>query len=149
MIGICDDLDDPNMNLYMSNLPTQTSLNWQISYENPKSITLTSDTQGVTLNAILKNVSHPDLDINFQATSTENLDIKFIWSIPERYFELQRSRRSIDFTFLISQTTSSLDVTGNFQGGEEGGFIIDFSALEGLIYILNDLALDAGATMWF
>jgi len=142
-IGICDDLEDPYMNVYMANLPTQTTLSWQITLDAPRIITLTSDTQGLTLNAEGKDLTQPNQIVEFHATVNNGLDIKFLWSIPDGYFELQRSTRNIDYEFSLIQETSALDITGNFQGGEDDGFVINFNGLEqGLIEVVNDVALN-------
>jgi PKD repeat protein len=143
-IGICDDLIDPNLNLYMKNLPTYTSLSWEILYSNPNSISLISTTQGLNFTAELKNVSQPNQDIIFQATSNENMEIKFLWNILEGYFEIQHCSNNIDFDFSIIKENSFLDLKGNLIGAAVGGIIFNFIGLdEGFFQLSNDLTLEA------
>ena len=142
-VGICDDLEDPDTNLYMTNLPTATSISWEISATLPRTITLSSDTDGLMVNAKLKDVTQEDQTIGFHAISNEDLDIKFQWSIPDGYFELQRSTKNIDFNFSLLQLDQSLDITGNFQGGSDDGFVFNFIDFKtGGLEIINDVAFN-------
>ncbi|MCK4331998.1 MAG: hypothetical protein KAV40_00270, partial [Thermoplasmatales archaeon] len=96
-----------------------------------------------TLNAELKDVTQENQSIDFHATSNEDLDIKFLWSLPDRYFELQRSTKNIDFDFSLSQENLLLDITGNYIGGPEDGFVFNFKGLEqGSIEVDSDKELD-------
>lgn len=141
VVGICDDLEMPYANLYMSNLPTETSLSWQITSAQPRSFLFESDTDGLTLNAELKDYQGKSID--FQATSNIDFDIKFLWDLSDGYFELQRSMKDIDFDFSLINGESSLDVSGNFQGGDDEGFVIKFADLQiGMIEFSNDIAFD-------
>jgi hypothetical protein len=125
----------------MSNLPTETSLSWQITSDQPRSFLFESDTDGLTLNAELKDYQGKSID--FQATSNIDFDIKFLWDLSDGYFELQRSMKDIDFDFSLNSGESSLDVSGNFQGGNDEGFVIKFADLQsGLIEFSNDIAFD-------
>jgi len=141
VVGICDDLEDPYVNLYMSNLPTETSLSWQITSTHPRSFLFESDTDGLTLNAELKDEQGQSID--FHATSNIDFDMKFSWDLSTGYFELQRSMKNIDFDFSLLKEKSSLDVTGNFEGGPDEGFVLNFGDLQhGSIEFSNDIAFD-------
>jgi PKD repeat protein len=143
IVGICDDLKDPDTNIYVSNLPTETSVDWEISSETPRSMGFSSDTDGLTLNAEIKDLSQENQTIDFQATSNEDLDVKFLWSLLDGYFELQRSTKNIDFDFLMSQDNLELNVNGNYQGGPDDGFKLDFDGLkQGLVEFNSDKSLD-------
>ncbi len=142
-VGICDDLEDPYTNLYMTNLPTATSISWEISATLPRTITLLSDTDGLMVNVKLRDVTQENQTIGFHAISNEDLDIKFLWSLPDGYFELQRSPKNIDFNFSLLQLDRSLDITGNFQGGSNDGFVFNFKDFKiGGLEIINDIAFN-------
>jgi len=125
----------------MSNLPTETSLSWQITSTHPRNFSFTSDTDGLTLNAELKDEQGQSID--FHATSNIDFDIKFSWDLSDGYFELQRSMKDIDFDFSLIKGGSSLDISGNFQGGDDEGFVLKFADLQhGSIEFSNDIAFD-------
>jgi len=126
VVGICDNLYNPYTNLYMSNLPTETSLSWEISSTIPKTVAFSSDTDGLTLNAELKDVTQENQTIEFHAISSEDFDTKLLWSIPDGYFELQRSTKNIDFDFLLLQENLELNINGNYIGGPDDGFKFKF-----------------------
>ncbi|UCD13321.1 MAG: PKD domain-containing protein [Thermoplasmatales archaeon] len=142
-VGVCDDLENPYTNVYMTNLPTKTSLSWDISSTLPRTIELTSDTDGLTLNAELKDVTQENQTIDFHATSYEDFDIKFLWSLPDGYFELQRSTKNIDLDFSLSQDNLRLDVNGSYVGGADDGFTFNFNDFtQGSIEFQSDKSLD-------
>jgi len=143
IIGVCDDLKKPDSNLYLSNLPTESSVNWDISSETPRTLAFSSDTDGLTLNVELNDVTQENQTVDFQATSNEDIDIKLLWNLPDGYFELQRSTKNIDFDFLLSQDDLDLNVNGNYQGGSDEGFMVDFNGLtQGRIEFQSDKSLD-------
>ncbi len=143
IVGICDDLDDPYTNFYMTNLPTQMSLSWQITSNSPVTITFYSDNKGLTLNAELKDVTQNEQTIDFHATSHDGFDIKLLFDFSDGYFELQRSTKNIDFNFSVTQEKGLLNISGNFQGGPDEGFVFHFKDLQnGSIKLSNDVAFD-------
>ncbi len=143
VVGICDNLQDPYKNLYLSNLPTQTSLDWDISSAIPRTIAFSSDTDGLNLNADLKDVTQENQTINFHAVSNEDLDIKLLWSIADGYFELQRSTKNIDFDFLLMQDNLDLNINGNYIGGPDDGFKFKFDNFtQGSLEFQSDKSLD-------
>lgn len=142
-VGVSDDLQNPYTNLYMTNLPTETSLNWDISKTTPKIIEFSSDTDGLTLNAELKNLTHENQMIDFHATSNEDFDIKMLWSIADGYFEVQRSTKDIDFDFTLLQENLDLNVNGNYQGGPDDGFKLNFNDINrGSLDLQSDKTLE-------
>lgn len=143
IVGVCDDLKNPDSNLYLSNLPTETSVNWDISSETPRTLAFSSDTDGLTINVELNDVTQDNQTVDFQATSNQDLDIKLMWNLLDGYFELQRSTKNIDFDFLLTQDDLELNVNGNYQGGPDDGFKVDFNGLtQGIIEFQSDKSLD-------
>ena len=143
VVGVCDNLEEPYVNLFMSDIPSETSINWEISSDLPRTIAFSSDTEGLTLNVELKDVTQQNQIVDFQATSNEELDIKLLWSIQDGYFELQRSTKNIDFDFLLSQENLELKVNGNYQGGPDEGFTLKFNDLiDGYLEVQSDKNLN-------
>ena len=142
-VGVCDDLMNPRTNIYMSNLPSSSSINWNISATTPHTITFSSDTDGLTLNAELRDINQGNQTITFNATSNEDLDIKLQWSLIDGYFELQRSTKNIDFDFLLLQDDVRLHITGNYIGGSEDSFMVHFNNFhQGIIELISDKSLN-------
>jgi hypothetical protein len=80
--------------------------------------------------------------LNFEIVSVDSLDLKFLYSIPNGYFELQRCMRTIDFDFSFLQNPHKISMNGTFNGGDKG-FTIDFNSLEnGYILFENEIILD-------
>jgi len=141
-VGVCDDLKSPKTNLYMTNLPDTTSIDWEISKTPPQQITFFSDTSGLTVGAELRNFTQGNQTIEFLATSNEDLDIKLQWSLPDGYFELQRSTKNIDFEFFLLQDDIQLDIKGNYVGGPDDGFVFHFKDFQhGIIELVSDKSL--------
>ena len=142
-VGISDDLNDPDFNVYVSNLPDQSSVSWDITSESPRQITFTSETSGLSLNADIKDISLPGETLNFMATSNNDFDIQFLWDLSEGYFELKKSVKSIDFEINYANNQHIIDVIGNFQGGTGKGFKVFLKGIsDGSIQLSNDIAFD-------
>jgi len=145
-VGITDDLEDPDADIYVSALPMkETRIDWSILSEDYNTIELSSTTLGLSLHGELK-VEDENQEVStivVDATANSNLDMSLQWSLLEGYFELRRSPIDIDFDFSLAKQNELLDVSGNFQGGPGRGFRIDFSGLEtGKIEITNDFLID-------
>lgn len=141
-VGLCNDLEEPETKLFLSEIPATVDLSWQILLEQPRSIALSSGITGLTLNAELKDVTRPNQFIDFQATAKDDLQITFEWSLPDGYFSLQRSTTTLNFDFFIYQENLLLDVFGNYTAGEGDGLTIDFGNFEG-----GTIEIDTGKTL--
>jgi|GEM_PF-1466980 len=127
-IGLCNDLQNPDVDLYFTSTNKYTNLSWQISLdENLKSITLGCDVVGLTLNAKLRNVTQPNQKIDFVATIQNALDLTIKWNPQEGYFSLDRSETTIDFSFVVSQDNLILDVNGVYATGSGEGLKFTFN----------------------
>jgi len=142
-IGLCDDLEEPETKVFLSNIPATVDLSWQIMLEQPRSIALSSNITGLTLNAELKDVTQPNHGIDFQATVEDALQLTFEWSLPDGYFSLQRSTTTIFFDFFFSQESATLDIFGTYTAGEGDGLTFTFPNLEqGVIEIGTGKTVD-------
>ena len=126
-MGLCNDLKDPDSQVFFSNVPTTIGLAWQISLGDTKSITLSSEIAGLTLNAKLKNVTQPNQIIDFIATIENNLDLTIKWNPQEGYFSLDRSATTVNFDFVLTQEHLLLDVTGDYTIGAGDGLKFTFN----------------------
>jgi len=145
-VGITNDLEDPDADIYVSTLPTkETRIDWSILSEDYNTIELSSTTTGLSIHGELKveDENQEISTVTVDATANSDLDISLQWSILEGYFKLRRSPVDIDFDFSLVKPNGLLDISGNFQGGSDKGFIIDFSGLEtGSVEITNGLVFD-------
>jgi hypothetical protein len=90
----------------------------------------------------LIDITQKNQTVNFHAISNEDLDIKVLWSLPDGYFELQRSTKNIDFDFFLLQDNIQLNIIGSYIGGAEDGFKIQFNDFhQGIIELVSDKAL--------
>jgi len=126
-IGLCDDIRDPNTQVYFSNIPITMGLSWQVSLEDTRSVTLSSEIAGLTLNAKLRDVTQPNQIVNFVAAIQNDLDITIKWNPQEGYFALDRSETTIDFSFVVSQDNLILDVNGVYATGSGEGLKFTFN----------------------
>ncbi len=141
-VGLCNDIKDPDTQFFFSNLPATMGLSWQISLEDTRSITLSSEIAGLTLNARLKDVTQPNQHIDFIATLENNLDLTIKWNPQEGYFALDRSETTVNFDFVISQEYSSLDIDGTYATGTGDGLRFTFNNFQNGI-----IELDSGKVL--
>jgi len=126
-VGLCDDLEEPLTKLYLTDLPTTLELGWTISPDEPREISISSNTAGLTLYAEVTDAAQENQNIEFYATSTENFEISIQWSLQQGWFKLLRSVTEIDFGFSLQQENLLLDITGTYATGSEDGLTFTFS----------------------
>ncbi len=142
-IGLCDDLQDPETKVFLSDVPATVELSWELVLERPRCITLSSDMTGLTLNAELKDIAQPNHCIDFQATVEDSFQLTFEWSLPDGYFSLQRSITAFSFDFFFSQESATLDIFGTYTAGEGDGLTFTFPNLgQGVIEIGTGKTVD-------
>ena len=142
-VGICDDLEDPHFNVYATNLPDKSSVSWVITAGSPKEISFTSEIEGLSFHADLKDITYPDETLKFKATSNTDFHIQFFWDFSVGYFDLKRSPRDISFELNYENNENIIDITGNFMGGPEEGFTIYLKEItDGVLQLSNGMTLD-------
>jgi len=141
-VGFCNDLINPDNQVFLSNIPTTFGLAWQISLDDIKSITLSSETSGLTLNAELKDVTQPNQKIDFIATIDGNLDLAIKWNPQEGYFAIDRSATTINFNFVLTQEHLILNIGGDYTSGDGDGLKFVFNNFQN-----NVIEIDSGRTL--
>jgi len=142
-VGICDDLEDPDFNVYATNLPDRSSISWVISTGSPKEISFTSEIEGLTFHADLKDITYPDETLKFMATSNTDFHIQFSWDFSVGYFDLKRSSKDISFEINYENNKHIIYITGNFMGGPNEGFTIYLKDItDGILQLSNEMTLN-------
>ncbi|MCX6668139.1 MAG: PKD domain-containing protein [Euryarchaeota archaeon] len=113
-IGISDDLKNPNNKLFISNVPLNIGLFWQINLgEGTKTVTLEGG-KGLTFNAEL-SLTEPERYIDFQCTLLNNWGVTFAWNPQEGYFSIDQSKNEIVFDFIYKRDDFRLTIDGNYD----------------------------------
>jgi len=125
-VGIKNDLKEPSINIYVIHPSLkQTRVDWQLLSQ-PHSIKLSSNTNGLSLNAEIRDLTQQDQNIEFHGILQNDLEVEIEWSFIDGYLAVRKSVTTIDFDFSYTQNDINLMVEGSYTGSTGNGLTIDF-----------------------